>query len=350
MKKLIYLCALFVSINLLIANVYAFVDARKVQGSDGEELRIATFLNNEPFGKVIRQTTLGGGALLDGVFLPELEEFAKANRYILVPKSAGDTIADIRAVRAGDIDLLVGMYYATKLYSGIEYIFPAMVNNPVHIAMMPENISKVTSKADLGKLRGVRIKNEVFSDYVEKELKKLNLQTVETPDEAFRQIFVGDADYVLGGYYYLLMESIKLGVRSYISFSQKALWDIPVFIGVSKMSPLDRKTLIKLLTAWSNNKTVKGNVEAAIKKKIDDLQEKYSGTVPPMYIRSIKEGEIAPSMEDLPVVKNPNAKEHVEKIDYDADQDTTSEEQKQPQVDDLEEIADKPDTLIGEEK
>ncbi len=296
MKKFVYLCALFVSINLLIANVYAYVDAQKVQGSKGEDLVISTFINNEPFGKVLRPSTAGTSAFIDSIYLPELEIFAKANNYSLLSHSTGNTLADIRAVRSGDIDILIGMYHATKLYSGIEYIYPAMLNNPIHIVMMPEAISKVKTIEDLKNLRGLRIKDVYFSDYIERTLKNFNLESVEV-DKAFEKIFVGDADYIIGGYYSLLIDATKLGVRPYVSFSQDALWDVPVFIGVSKMTKTDRKTLIKLLTAWSNNKTVKDNIKNALKQKIDELQEKYAGTVPPMYIRQSREGEVAPSIE-----------------------------------------------------
>ena len=283
MKKILYLVAFLISVNLLIINVYAFVDTTKEEKSRGEELQVVTFDDYEPFGKKSRNE---GFSNLKSIFASELIKFAESKNYSL--KAAGfnsDYVTNVRAVRSGKYDVIIGAYSLTKLYNGIEFVYPSMINNPVNVAMMPDKIDQVSVLEDLKSMKGVRLKDEILNDYVEGLLTKFNVEKVDTLNEAYEKLFIGEVDYVIGGYYNLLAEAIKLGIRPYISFSKKSLWDIPVFIGVSKTSKINRKLLIRLLTAWSNTESVKESIKQNLRDYIEGLEREYDGVVPPMYIR-----------------------------------------------------------------
>ncbi len=300
MKKNIYFATMIFSLIMLISNVFAFVDVTKTEQSEGETLNTYSFINYPPFGSIVYGQTF---SQLESVFLEELEKFAKERKYFISPYAVSDNYIDnIRAIRSGEIDLIIGCYYATKMYSGIDFVFPAVISNPIHAVMMPDRINEANTVENLKHLKGIRVKTEIFSDFVENALKEFNLQTVDNLDEAYEKIFVGDADYIIGGYYYMLISAIKSGVRPYVSFSRQPLWNIPVFIGISKMTRVDKKLLMKLLTAWSNSKQVKDNIHKKIQDTINALEVEYEGTVPPMYVR--KDNSLTASGKSVDNVSN----------------------------------------------
>ena len=283
MRRIAYILAFLISVNMLIINVYAFVDTTKEEKSSGEKLFVTTFNDYEPFGKLVSELDIYG---FESIFTPEIVKFAKNKNYVIEPRGLkSNHITNVRAVRSGKIDLIVGAYSLTKLYSGLELIYPAMITNPISVAMMPEKIEQIKMVEDLKGLKGIRIKDELFNDYVEGILTKFKVETAENAYVAYEKLFVGDVDYVIGGYYYLLAEAIKIGVRNYVSFSRKPLWEIPVFIGVSKTTKANKKMLIKFLTAWSNTPSVKENIKQNLRNYMENLEMKYDGVVPPMFIR-----------------------------------------------------------------
>mgnify|MGYP002624099381 CR=1 FL=1 len=283
MRKIAYILAFLLSVNLLIINVYAFVDTTKEEKSQGEKLKVTTFNDYEPIGKLVGTLDIYG---MKSIFTSELDKFAQNKNYVLEPVGLESSlITNVRAVRSGKIDVIVGAYSLTKLYNGIELIYPAMITNPISVAMMPEKIDRIKMVEDLKGLRGIRIKDEVFNDYVEKILTKFKVETAKDAYEAYEKLFIGDVDYIIGGYYYLLKESIIIGVRNYVSFSRKPLWEIPVFIGVSKTTRANKKMLIKFLSAWSNTPSVKENIKQNLKDYIENLEREYDGVVPPLYIK-----------------------------------------------------------------
>lgn len=82
-------------------------------------------------------------------------------------------------MRRGEIDMLLGMYHETAMYMGLEYVFPAAVNNPIVAIMLPGRIHEVKSRADLKKLRGAMSTHEHLSDFVAQELKQYNVKKFE---------------------------------------------------------------------------------------------------------------------------------------------------------------------------
>jgi len=280
MKKL---TCIFVFLFGIILTANAFVDTTKEEKAKNEILQLMSFNSYAPFGE-----TVGEGIIrtINSVFSSELNKFAEEKGYIFAYEEiSNDYVNNVRAVRSGQIDMIVGAYSLTKLYNGIELIYPSVINNPINVAMMPEKIDQVSILEDLKGLKGVRVEGEILNDYVERILSDFKVEKVSNLYDAYEKLFVGEVDYVIGGYYYLLSEAIRLGIRPYVSFSKKSLWDIPVFIGISKSTKVDKKLLVKLLTSWSNTATVKENIMKNLRDYIENLEKEYAGVVPPMFIR-----------------------------------------------------------------
>jgi len=204
----------------------------------------------------------------------------------------------ISAVRVGNADVFFGMYYATDEYSGIEYVYPAALNNPVHLIMVPEKISKITNTDVLKSLRGIYSKQEYFSDFVIKHFKNLNMTPVETTDKAYEMLLTDQADYILGAYYYNYGQVLEKGLTGYLSFSKKSLWNMPLFIGLSKF--LENKSAIALrIKNAVSMPEFKESVDKNLRKMIQELEEQTQGTVPPKYVRTPIEGELTPADEPL---------------------------------------------------
>ncbi|MFR8205704.1 MAG: hypothetical protein ACLU99_04745 [Alphaproteobacteria bacterium] len=82
--------------------------------------------------------------------------------------------------------------------------------------------------------------------------------------------------------YYGLVEAIKLGLREQISIAKQTLWKMPLFIGVSKISP-QRKLITQKLTRFSEDPKNQQLIEDYLKQMIADFEKEYNGVVPPTF-------------------------------------------------------------------
>ena len=156
------------------------------------------------------------------------------------------------------------------------------MSNPITVFMLPNRINEVQKIEDLKKLRGVGITKEHYSDYVAEQIKQYNLEMVDTPYELFERLFPKKADYIMVSQYYGLVEAIKLGLREQISIAKQTLWKMPLFIGVSKISP-QRKLITQKLTRFSEDPKNQQLIEDYLKQMIADFEKEYNGVVPPTF-------------------------------------------------------------------
>ena len=218
----------------------------------------------------------------ESLFGDILKEFAETHKYEIEfeVNDKYETLA--RKVRRGDIDLLFGAYFETEVYKGVELVFPAVISNPVTVIMLPHRIGEVSSVEDLRKLKGVVNTTEVFTDYVSEQLRRFNVEKVSDSDEAFEKLFTSKADYIITSYYFGVIEAARLGLKNKVSFSKQVLWEMPLFLGVSKLSTYREdliKTLQKLFEDPKTKEAVKQNMERIVK----NYEQMYMGAVPPLY-------------------------------------------------------------------
>ena len=279
MKKVLWMLLFLLQIFPSGVSAQSIVTNKKE--SRTSTINITSFPDYFPIGYTAKE---GNNQILETVFTPAMKQIATAGNlefeYVL-KKNYDDAVTD---VRRGKIEILLGMYYGTRQYSGLEYIFPAVLNNPVYIIMRPENIDKVSKPEDLKNLRGLYIAQEYFSDYMRDNFKNYNIKPIKTALEAYEKLFTGEADYIAGGYYYNYAEICRLGLRDYVSFSKTPLWNMPLFIGVSKASK-KHVQIGKFLKKYVADEKFQQSINDTLKELIYQVEVESQGVVPPMFVK-----------------------------------------------------------------
>ncbi len=179
-------------------------------------------------------------------------------------------------------DIILGMYADNDLYEEWKIIYPAIIDNPVHLVMTPTLISQVKGIDDLKELKGAINSHDHFSDFVREQLKKFDIETLDSSDEMYRKLITGEIDYIFTTYWYGMAEAIKLGVKNMVSFSKRGIWNMPLFIGVSKMSP-SRRSLSHYLTEWIGQEELRQKIKDTAFETLKQLAEESTGIVPEEY-------------------------------------------------------------------
>ncbi|MBE6454677.1 MAG: transporter substrate-binding domain-containing protein [Alphaproteobacteria bacterium] len=282
MKKTLLTVFTFSILTVLVHNALAFVRYEDKHPKKVTELHMTGYINYAPFGWVDNPDGVVYGQF-HTVFQPMIDTFIKeANikmHYDLQQKTFDDLA---QKVRQGDIDFMVGAYYQTEMFKGLHLLYPAAMHNPITVFMLPNRINEVKTTDDLKKLKGVRYTGEYFSDFVEKKVAELNPMEVDTIYQMFEKLFTKEADYIISSYYFGMLEAIRLGLKKQIAPAKEALWNIPVFVGVSKTSR-NRELISKRLTKYLNETQNTDMLKRNIQNVINDFEKKYEGVVPPTF-------------------------------------------------------------------
>lgn len=282
MKKTLLTVFTFSVLTVLVHNALAFVRYEDKHPKKVTELHMTGYINYAPFGWVDNPDGVVYGQF-HTVFQPMIDTFIKeANikmHYDLQQKTFDDLT---QKVRQGDIDFMVGAYYQTEMFKGLHLLYPAAMHNPITVFMLPNRINEVKTTDDLKKLKGVRYTGEYFSDFVEKKVAELNPMEVDTIYQMFEKLFTKEADYIISSYYFGMLEAIRLGLKKQIAPAKEALWNIPVFVGVSKTSR-NRELISKRLTKYLNETQNTDMLKRNIQNVINDFEKKYEGVVPPTF-------------------------------------------------------------------
>ena len=282
MKKTLLTVFTFSVLTVLVHNALAFVRYEDKHPKKVTELHMTGYINYAPFGWVDNPDGVVYGQF-HTVFQPMIDSFIKeANikmHYDLQQKTFDDLA---QKVRQGDIDFMVGAYYQTEMFKGLHLLYPAAMHNPITVFMLPNRINEVKTTDDLKKLKGVRYTGEYFSDFVEKKVAELNPMEADTIYQMFEKLFTKEADYIISSYYFGMLEAIRLGLKKQIAPAKEALWNIPVFVGVSKTSR-NRELISKRLTKYLNETQNTDMLKRNIQNVINDFEKKYEGVVPPTF-------------------------------------------------------------------
>ncbi len=282
MKKILLTIFIFGAVILSITKTFAFVRYEEKQPKKVTELNMTGYLDYAPFGWVDNPDGVVHGNF-HTVFQPMVDDFIEAANikmhYNMYQRNFDDLA---QKVRQGDVDFLVGAYYQTETFKGLHLLYPAAFYNPITVFMLPNRINEVKTTEDLKKLKGVRNTNEIFSDFVEKKVQEFNPMEVDSSYAMFEKLFTKQADYIITGYYYGMLEAIRLGIRHQVAPAKQTLWKIPVFVGVSKVSR-HRELISKRLTAWLNEKKNLDILQQALQQEIKAFEKRYEGVVPPTF-------------------------------------------------------------------
>ena len=225
--------------------------------------------------------------ILKGAFMRPIMDVAKKQKIDIVPvrilRSEEYAVKLLLIdVRAGTYQMFIGANSDTKLYKGLELVFPSIISNPIHIITLPDKQQDIKSFDSLRTMRGIICRSEYFSDFVLRKAKELNVTIVDTPYDAYKMLFTDKADYMLGSLYYNKIMSIRYGIEKDLAFSTMPLYKTPVFIALSKVMPLLSEYLKAFKQEFSTPEFTKA-VKQEIINIIDAERIKYDGVVPPSF-------------------------------------------------------------------
>lgn len=263
-------------------SVYAVVNFNKTDKN--LVLTYTSFMDYPPFGDYHVKKERWGGITekYDTVFSSFAAKFFNSLDVHFKTLKDKDYSNLVRRVRAGEADVIFGTYYNTKQYDGLDFVMPAIIDNPVVLIMLPSNVNKVKSLTDLQKLKGAILAKDKFNDFVKSELEKYNISTEKESLEVFRKLFVGEIDYIFVTYYFGVIEASKLGLRNRLSISKQAIWNMPMFIGVAKTSP-HHKSIMQSLINFSEKTENKKILTDALADKVREYEQKSLRITPPIF-------------------------------------------------------------------
>ena len=156
------------------------------------EILMTSYPDYEPLSYTV---FIGRYKTLNNVFEQTLQEILGEN--VEVKAETGNTFSDNQEyLKEGTFDMFMGLYNEThtqiKNFDHMEYLFPAIGNNPIHLITLPEKASQIKSLEDLKSLKGVYIAKEYFSDYVEQSLKNYNVEASLDIFDTYRKLFLGE--------------------------------------------------------------------------------------------------------------------------------------------------------------
>ena len=290
MKFWIKICA--VALLIFACKVQAFSFVSKTKSTLSNALAITVFPDYFPFGYRTTEdpdiTDVTGS-----VFRDVMTEMVEPDEKKYLIYRYFDTAKDgLRSMKSGEIQGYMGAFYAMDNF---DFMFPAMINNPVHLMTVPDKIGDIKNVDDLKKHKGIYLQNEPFSAHILNIFEQLALKPVDNPDEAYRQLLVGEADYMIGSYYYQYALILDRGLRGYIAFSSRPLWNMPMFLAFSKNTK--NKKAVRDYFRSILNQGFAEKVLERIKFLIHEKEEQTTGIVPPSYVNTSVSDELTPADE-----------------------------------------------------
>lgn len=271
-RKTLLLAVLAVFLGHTAAAQVQFGVPKKISSSI---LRTTSFPDYYPLGR----TTSGHYEGLFDEFLLDFRTFANFTAELF---RDDDYVETIRRGAKGRADIILGMYSDTSIYGDLKFIYPAAIDNPVHLVMLPSRIGEIKKISDLKNMKGAIDSREHWSDFVRDQMENFNLEKVDNSYDLYGKLMRGEIDYIFTTYWFGMAEMMKLGVQNLVTVSKKSIWNMPVFIGISKIS-VEREYLSHNLTQWLSKPEVRNKIKQRAIDILHQIEEENKGTVPPSY-------------------------------------------------------------------
>lgn len=271
-RKTLLLAVLAVFLGHTAAAQVQFGVPKKISSSI---LRTASFPDYYPLGR----TTSGHYEGLFDEFLLDFRTFANFTAELF---RDDDYVETIRRGAKGRADIILGMYSDTSIYGDLKFIYPAAIDNPVHLVMLPSRIGEIKKISDLKNMKGAIDSREYWSDFVRDQMENFNLEKVDNSYDLYGKLMRGEIDYIFTTYWFGMAEMMKLGVQNLVTVSKKSIWNMPIFIGISKIS-VEREYLSHNLTQWLSKPEVRNKIKQRAIDILHQIEEENKGTVPPSY-------------------------------------------------------------------
>lgn len=243
-----------------------------------QKITLTGFADYAPIGKKIGTYS----STYQTIFQRVLDKLAQEKFLQYTYEINPDYKSSIAQTKTGKIDIVLGVYFDTYIYNEIEIVYPAVLANPISVIMLPQRISEIRSIEGLKKLKGGISQQEFLSDFVAKQITNFQVTSFENSDQMFRALFRKEIDYIFASYYWGTIEISNLGLENQVTFSKQSLWDMPIFIGVPRMSE-NYKSLVLPLEKILNNAEMKKNIQEDLIKMINNIKRDNSGVNAPSY-------------------------------------------------------------------
>lgn len=277
-----------------LVNLDAFAMKMVSVSGDVAELKITSFSDYIPFGYLNKNGK--SDEMLNSVFKKSLDTFFPQNGYKPKYEIFETTENALQNMHRGQTNLFIGAYYSTHIFDDFEFVFPALFNNSVHLMMIPSRIKDVRQVADLKNLKGIYCKKEYFNDHVMQNFKAIGVKEVLSEDEAYEALLTGKADFMLGSYYTNYVALLKKGLKNRVAFSSKPLWNMPMFLALSKITP-NLKIVRQRLQKMLRQEEFKNNILQNMKDFVEDVEKNSAGVVPPTYVNTDSQNVLTPADE-----------------------------------------------------
>ena len=275
MKKIIVIFVLIISALIFSQRAVSQIQLGPSHKLYNERILATPFYNYFPISS---KGNCQPGGIFDDL-ITDMTKIVQVKAKLYCPDNYED---NIRAGAKGAADLALGIYSDTSLYEDWKIIYPAAIDNPVHLVMIPERVSEIKSIDDLKNLKGAINTNDHFNDFVTEQLQNFNLEKIDNSEEMYRKLITGEIDYIFITYWYGKAEALRLGVNEMVSFSKKGIWNMPLFIGVSKLSP-GRKFFSHTLTEWMKDDAIREKIKQRALDLLQQTAEENRGKVPLTY-------------------------------------------------------------------
>lgn len=303
MKK--YVLSFLIVVTALLLNVQAQAQMKNVTNDtdNSDTISVTGYMNYPPLGYIEKRYEGKNEKpyfVYRSVFEEIIEDFKQNTNLKIAYKYDPNTSEEayLSEINRGGIDIFLGAYYDTQKFHRTELIYPSILNNPVTLITMPETASKLKNLSQLKQMKGIACSQDQFSDYVQKKIQEYPVAFVDTPYEMFEKLYTGEVDFAFASQYFGIIEASKLGIRDYLSFSKQVIWNMPLFIGISQLSP-NRKFLVQKLSSYSENPKNKTKIEQKLQNIIQEIELQNRGVVPPAFIKQENSDEQTSSLDLL---------------------------------------------------
>lgn len=240
-------------------------------------LRVAGMIGNPPFGWVERHDEHAAKDLESfGLGRSILDKLQKKLGISYISTGFLSYDRAIRALKRGEIDLLLAAYYRPQdLGKGTEILTPGYFRNIFTAYFKKGKEIPFTSLTDLEGWRGVIRREENIYPLIHQKLPKgISLTQVSTAKKAFEMLMNDEADYLISSPYAAEAELRRYKLNDDIIPATQAIFDSNLFFVFSKNSNC-KELKQKFSEALQSDDFSKAEVDELIRALIDKWGERF---------------------------------------------------------------------------
>lgn len=208
------------------------------------------------------------GEELAGAGPEAIAEIAEGLELPLRSRSFGVWQDNQDAVKAGDADLILGVYFNEERAAFLDYLEPPILMDPTAIFARAGESFPYASREDLQGRVGVTDEGESFGTdwdaYLAEELEVLRTDSIEA---AFRALVDGEADYMIFGLYPGLAELARLGLADAVELVDGDIVSQGMYAAIHKDSACNapyREALAEGLAAMQSDGRLDALLQASM--------------------------------------------------------------------------------------